>query len=298
MKKQKICFVPFYYEGVPASSPSVRIRSRWPIKYLNKTDKYEAVEYNPVMNLNRFDVVVFQKTYIRDFFRDEASKLTCLTVFDLCDPEWLTHDEATTQKLLDMFEYVDVITVPIVPLADWVSEQTKTPVVVIPDRQDMEFHDKTKRWEITPEKPRYVWYGMKGNIPNIMKFKKYLIGHELLVISDASEDDFFEESDINVLLKKWDLNTVNENIIKGDIVINPKDESNPVNRYKSNNKTTKAMALGMPVAETENELKNILKNLDKLPEIGRKNRREAETKWSMELTAKDWDKLIQNYAKK
>jgi len=63
----------------------------------------------------------------------------------------------------------------------------------------------------------------------------------------------FAKDAVKITNYRWSLKTVNQDIQKCDIIINPKLESGPY-QYKSNNKTLHAQALGVPVAHDLDEL--------------------------------------------
>jgi len=79
----------------------------------------------------------------------------------------------------------------------------------------------------------------------------------------------------------WNALTVNADIIKADIVLNPRLNTGKW-KYKSNNKTVHAWALGMPVAHTDKEL----------DALASKESREKESKEKLELVKNEYDVLL------
>lgn len=204
---------------------SSRIRGRWMMKY--------TPEIVPFKNGEDYDAVIYQKAY----YREHMDAFKGVKIFDICDPDWLDG-----RPITEVAERVDAFTCPTQALHDFLSQITDKPVLVIPDRIDPEEHTPVKEKHYGKARS-VVWFGYSSNQIVLDKAIVFLQGQmlQLVVISDRN----YSQADVNV---KYDYKTINEELIKHDMVLMPDFKSNYRHSFKSPNKTLTSWALKMPVA--------------------------------------------------
>ncbi len=210
------------------------------------TKKQEKAEH--------YDVYVFQKRFALPEDFELAKKLKGLgkkIIFDLCDAEWA--NAGREKSLLQMIDLANALTASTKYVADWMTTQTGKEVAVIPDRIDLESHEL-----ITPpeNEPLIVgWYGNKLTLRYLEDIASELnAAHEkvpfkMRVIWE-NERIFNVSDEIETENITWKLKTVNQEIGRCDIIINPHGDD-ALGKGKSNNKTITAWALGRPVLEED-----------------------------------------------
>ena len=253
---------------------SSRIRGDWLIKYW---DGLESYVYG-----KRYSFLIFQKAYITEYIKCYDG----IKILDLCDPDWRNLD-----PIVEIIQEVDAVTVSSEQLQKTVQTFTDKPVVFIPDRQDLEYFKERK---IHKGKAKEVcWYGYSHNAHVLKAIKPYLVKYDLgiSIISDEPiilSDDQYK---LKELFTKWKLETVNSEIIKSDIVIIP-GSKNPNSRFKSDNRTTNAWALGMPVATSIEELERFLDPLERQKETDEKLKLVKE-KFDVRQSVEEYKQLIE-----
>jgi len=266
---------------------SSRIRGHWLLKNWPEAEEF--------IQGKKYDTVVYQKVY----WPEHARAFDGVKILDLCDPDFLSFIYQTKE----MIEEVDAVTTSTETLRDAVQSFTKKPVVHIPDRLDLEYHHERKDHRGQGKAKTVVWFGystgfhlLKACLSEIRKLELNLI-----VISDSgfvlpsyflppagqpAEDKFY----IEVTNLPWKLETVNSDILKGDFVINPRSQKGKW-KYKSNNKTLTAWALGMPVAHNVNELKKYMEEEARVQEA-EKRLKEIKEKWDAKQSVEEFRKII------
>lgn len=225
---------------------SSRIRGHWIIRNWGKAGEdigtCEAFKHG-----GDYDVVIYQKAY----FTQHANAFKGIKIFDICDPDW--YDWSYPVK--EMLEACDAVTCSSLELTKAIQKFTKTPCYFIPDRIDFS--------TMLPPKKHYgetktvVWYGYSSNFSILTSTLPALKRRnlDLIVVSD---DVYVQPSSshLNITNLPWSEHWMSD-IQKGDIVINPQSKLGRW-KYKSDNKTSIANALGMPVAHTDTELDKLL----------------------------------------
>ena len=298
----KIIFIPFYAQCPQHRyAASARFRAEWPAKYLNADILDEKAIYSDLYN---YELVIFQKTYNLKFLelakrlREKGIK----TGFDLCDAEWIGHEI----EIKAMIETVDFITASTPAIMAWVlNEFPKKQCYVIPDGHDLKYYNSALPVKQMAGPLNYVWYGNSGTILSL----KAIIGiieansgpkDTLTIIADERARNAILSDKIGVKFVPWQLETVNDEIRRCNLVLNPRLD-NESYRVKSNNKTAMAYILGLPcidkIANDERGWTNDLINLRLV-----KNRKKdvAEKReyflnnFNMTAVAKIWLRAIQN----
>lgn len=297
-KKLSVAFVTFEkYEGRKDIASS-RIRAEW---LCNNWDEAEIYKQG-----KKYDVLIFQKAY----WWEMAEKFDGIKIFDLCDPDFLHWGHHTK----DMLENVDYVTTSTEELAKQLSHFSNVPVVCVPDR--IEFKEHVRQKIHRGRAKNVVWFGYSDNFPMIDPVFNYLEKYKLnlIVISNKnylapyhmvrpeievgmSEKEIqkvLEQQDkkfwINVTNLKWTRETVNNDILKGDIVINPTSTKGKW-KYKSNNKTLTAWALGMPVAQNVDDLERLLDHGERIKEA-EKYRVKLKENYDVKQSVEDYKSII------
>ncbi len=245
---------------------SSMIRARW------LAEKWpEASEWK---HGDKFDVLILQKVYWIDMCKD----FNGVKILDMCDPDWMKSEE-TSCRLMEISQYIDAITCSTDELTNVLKRWIKhIPVITIPDRLNMDLFTIKKKH--TEKAKSVVWFGYYHKAEEVlnqvmMSLKKRDLS--LYVISNAQ---FIPNNDYGVEISNisWTPNNAFMDIQSGDFVINPSSPFRDL-RFKSNNKTLIAKALGMPVVETAEDMDRFLDPKE----------REKEAIKGIDEVKKNWD---------
>lgn len=259
-----------WHQRGPAGSS--RIRGYWLINYWEKAETFKQGA--------KYDVVIFQKCYWTDYVKIFEG----IKILDICDPDWLD-----AMPIIEVLQDCDAVTTSTETLRDEMKKFTDKPVVYIPDRQDLNFHNVQKVHDGIAKK--IIWFGYAHNTSVLDKTLSFLKKNnlELTVLSNCRPP--YAGATKNVKYEwenpEFDFNKI---ILENDIVILPENTS-PRGRFKSSNKTYTAWALGMPVAVTPED---ILKFLD--PEERKKEAelklKEVREKYDVKQSVEEFKQLI------
>lgn len=270
---------------------SSRIRANWVMKHW--PEAFGKVE--TYVQGKAYDFLVYQKVY----WPKHAKNFKGVKILDMCDADWYDWQ----YPIVEMLTYMDAVTVSTEKLKKAVEDliegmiehgdiKEKIPVYFVPDRMDPDFHQprKTKHAEAIKWA---VWYGYGHNLKALDPVISFLKTRSvnLVVISDQ----MYRQADLNF---PWKVDTVNADIVghrdgeyvEHDIVINPKLEFGKW-QYKSNNKTTSAWALGMPVAHTPEEFDLLVSKQSREAEA-QKRLLEVERDYHPRLSAMQYVEII------
>lgn len=261
-KQEKITCGFWLYSSVhnKPDTASSRIRGQWLMKYWNEA---EELHYG-----RKYDAIIFQKVYEIDY----AKIFNGVKILDICDPDY----SDKTIRFMEMVEACDIVTVSTEALRKVIQNWTKKPVIVIPDRHDLEFFKEKKIHNGIAKE--VCWYGYSHNAGSLRSLKDLLIKYNirLSMISDEPITISDELKPVDERWTKWQLETINQEIIKSDFVVMP-GSRDPNSRFKSNNKTINANLLHMPVATSVEEFERFIdpderqKEADEKYEIAVKN---------------------------
>uniref|UniRef100_A0A7C4U4C6 Glycosyltransferase family 1 protein n=1 Tax=Caldisericum exile TaxID=693075 RepID=A0A7C4U4C6_9BACT len=255
---------------------SSRYRGHWIIKYWPEAEVFKQGQ--------KYDAVIYQKVY----WLEHAQQFEGIKILDICDPDWLEG-----HMVKEMVDLVDAVTCSTEVLARFMRQLTDKPVIVIPDRQDLEY---CKEKKIHRGKAKScVWFGYSHNshvlrqtIPYLMELglKLTMIAEKPIVLSGYGDEGFKQYES----WKLWKLDTVGREIIKHDIALLPysirlKDQ------YKSNNKMTYAWSLGMPVATNYDELRRFIDEKERKKEA-EKRLREVREKYDVRQSVVQFKELV------
>lgn len=255
---------------------SSRIRGHWVAKAWGK--EAEIFRYG-----QKYDAIIYQKAYAVE----HAKIYKGIKILDLCDADFLHWGYRTKE----MIEECHAVTTSTEALAQQIRRFTDKPVLCIPDRLDLEEISVGFKEHLQPAQVA-GWYGYSQNFDTLKSAvvelkRKHL---SLLVISDKPfyVTQMSDGVSIQNRPHKWE--TVCKDLLDADIIINPTFNKGRW-KYKSNNKTILAWALGLPVAHDGVALKNFLD-----PEARAREsllrRKEVEELYDVKLSVIQYQQLI------
>ena len=298
----KVLFIPFYAMCPQhRNAASARFRAEWPAKYLNAAIADGRAIYS---DLYEYELVIFQKAYNLKFL-ELAKKLKqkgIKTALDLCDAEWIGREI----EIKTMIEAVDFVTASTPAIMAWVlSEFPKKQCYIIPDGHDMKYYKPGLPVKQTAGPMKYVWYGNSGTITSLKAIIDILEDtagpkDSLTIIADERARNAVLSEKIAVKFVPWVLETVNSEIKRCNLALNPRLD-NESYRVKSNNKTTMAYIIGLPcIDRLVTDREGWWQDLMKFKDVGKrqndvlKNRQNYLKNYCMEAVAKIWLKAIQS----
>jgi hypothetical protein len=269
MKIGILLFEQWHQRGPAGSS---KIRGHWLVKYWKEAEIFKQGA--------NYDAVIFQKCYWVDF----AKAFNGVKILDVCDPDWLD-----AMPIVEMIDLCDAVTTSTEALRDEIKKFTDKPVIFIPDRQDLEFHNVKKVHEGQAKK--VIWFGYAHNTNVLDKTIGFIkkLGLQLTVLSNGRPP--YTKADRNIKYNwdnpEFDFNKI---ILDNDIVLLPENNSFR-GRFKSDNKTYTAWALGMPVAKTPDDIKRFLDPIERSKEAELRFN-EVKEKYDVRQSVEEFKKLI------
>lgn len=255
---------------------SSRIRGHWLV------DNWPEAEL--FVQGKKYDAVIYQKAYMVE----HAKRFDGVKILDLCDPDFL-HWGYKTKEMLDA---VDIVTTSTEALAEAYQAFTDKPVVCVPDRIDLSQFQVAKTHN--GDAKTVVWYGYSHNFdvlkPVVPILKRLKL--DLMVISDGGfmGQAGYNDVEIKNLPFSWD--TIQTDLLDADIVLNPQSKKGKW-KYKSNNKTIMAWALGLPVADDVESLERFIKADARTEEQVLRNK-ELRDKWDIAHSVQQYKELIES----
>lgn len=253
---------------------SSRIRGTWLTNYWEEAERF-------VMG-KEYDVIIFQKAYWVEY----AKAFKGIKILDLCDPDFLYFN----YKTMEMIEECDAITTSTKALKETVERFTDKPVVFIPDRMDLDYHNEYKVHK--GEADTLVWFGYDTNFKLLETAISFIAKNKLKLIVISNKDYILPLGFESIKLKnyRWNVETVNRNIIKGDIVLNPSSLKGKW-KYKSENKTITSYLLNMPVASDPERILELLNPIVRA-KVAEESRKWAIEHYDVKLSVEEFKKLI------
>lgn len=210
---------------------------------------HQLIKYWPEYGLYKYgelpDVMVYQKVYIQDDWK-LMEHLPSIQILDICDPDWFER-----QMVKQTIDCMDGVVCPTEPMAEFLRQMTDKPVLVIPDRHDLELIPP--RQKHTGVLTNAVWFGYKQNADCLKGVVPVLERMDIRLTVISNDDPFMQRyaKDPNAYdrlytFQKFDPETIAEDLGRYQICILPKGNE-PKDRFKSNNKTTLAQLCGLPV---------------------------------------------------
>lgn len=256
---------------------SSRIRMRWLLPYWEEAEEYGIGK--------KYEVMIFQKVYwgaMMDAF--EGIKL-----LDICDADWLEN-----KPVFEFIDKVDAVTTSTEALAGYIRKiRPNSLVKCIPDRVYLP--------EAVPIKTDYadkiktvVWFGYFHNAHYLTRVYDELVsrGLDLVVITDSEIDPpSVYQGKLSIHNIPYNYQTYIKELIQYDAILMPDPIGDERAKYKSNNKTLQAWALGMPVIKVPSDFKRLATKEARIEEAKVK-RKEVEEKWDVKLSVESYRQLI------
>lgn len=235
-----LTFQKFHGRRIGAIGSSV-IRGDW----ICETDE----EFEIYQEGKKYDVVIFQKVYWKEYLEIYKG----IKILDLCDPDWMSGQ----MNLKELSLLVDAITTSTPTLKEYVEQIVETPVYYVPDRIKLSFFKHRKKH--VAKARNVIWFGYYHNLKNVIGqvlpgLKR--LGLNLVIISN-NEYRMMNDYRLQIENRKFIWETLNYDLMAGDILINPQPLNN-IYKFKSNNKNLIAAACGIPVANDADELKKLI----------------------------------------
>ncbi len=225
---------------------------------------HQLIRHWPEASLYKYgahpDVLVFQKVYVTpDYTFPEH--YPGIKILDICDADWT--EGALIKQTVDAMH---AVTCPTEALAKFLRQLTDKPVVVIPDRFDLALIPGRKPH--INEAKRVLWFGYRHNAITLKPAMDIIdqLGLHLTIIADddpmpwqwllRDRAEAFR-NDRRYKFIKYKEETIYDDMQQCDFAIFP-EGGRPQDRFKSNNKTIKAILAGLPVAKTKEEIESFI----------------------------------------
>jgi hypothetical protein len=251
-------------------------------------------------------VVVFQARWLdRDLvFAKALYEKGIKLVFDTTDPHWDKNFDPSgikKAKLEKILEYISLVTLSTNKLKEsFLGWRKDKRVAVIPDSIDLDDHKQVKKHR---DKKYFniCWFGCRSNVCQVNELAHddlEKLGEEfdikLIAVYDTNiSGEVAPFDNIDLEIRDWSDEVTIESILESDVVINPRYDN--WKKYKSNNKTIKGLALGVPVVERDfyAQIKKYLKSASLRSKDGKAGRIEAQ-KYDSKIIAKKVGKLYES----
>lgn len=276
-----------YTNAQKNSVGSSRIRCSWVCRNWPEAEEFKIAR--------KYDAIIFQKAYFLEYLKVYDG----IKILDICDPDWMEG-----KQVVEAAELCDAVTVSSKGLFDYLRLVLNKPVYYVPDTVDMSLHTQKKVHEGYAR--NVVWFGYHQNHSVLDQTLSALkrLGLGLTVISDAV---YYPSQGITGVDKQWinthvknvkfDPETINDEIVAGgDIVLNNRPENGKF-KFKSDNKTIIAWALGMPVAKTSDDLERFMTQAAREDEVKR-CLQEVEKEWTSARTVREYTNVIEDCRKR
>lgn len=210
----------------------------------------QLIKYWPQAKLYKYgenpDVMVFTKVFSAYDYQF-PNHFENIKILDICDPMWLEGmDVAETARSMD------AVTCSTQALADFMQQLTSAPCYFVPDRWDVDPKILKPPIQHTDKAKTVVWFGYSHNAEIIKPALRSINELELNLKIISNDDPILYRFDSKskeeyYQFVKYDHSTVMKELQTADFALLPVDYR-PIGRFKSNNKTTRAILAGLPVA--------------------------------------------------
>jgi len=269
-----------YHGRAKGTIGSSQIRARWLVEKWDEAKLWSVGQH--------FDALILQKVYWEQMINDfKGAK-----ILDLCDPDWLSGDV----PIVDIAHKVDHITTSTQGLADYLKQMTDTPITVVPDRLNMDYF--TEQREHTERARNVVWFGYYHNAKQVLNAPLLqslkVRGLGLTVVSNG---EYLPSNDMGVEITNinWTPENAYMDIKSGDFAINP-PSMNRGFRFKSNNKTLISWALGLPVANTADDMDKYMEAKERTKAV-EETMIEIKKEWIVEKSIRQYQDIINKIKK-
>lgn len=276
------CTMEKFDNRVKDSVGSSRIRGNWLIKYWPEAEEYVIGK--------EYDVIIFQKVY----WNKMADEFKGIKILDICDPDWIEG-----KPVLEYVDKMDAVATATPALAEYMLKfRPGKNIICIPDRIDLEEHDKYRRTKHEGVAQNIVWFGYHQNIHYLYKTLDYIIakGLTLTIVCDQPFNPPAQYHALKFKNVPYSYPGVHQEIVKADMLLLPETTDDLKGKYKSNNKTLTGWALGMPVVAVPEDLDKYMDPIARQKEADERYQ-EIKDKWDVKLSVEDYKKLIEGIKK-
>lgn len=222
----------------------------------------QLLKYWPEASLYKYgenpDVLVFTKVFSAYDYKF-PNHFENIKILDICDPMWLEGmDVAETARSMD------AITCSTQALADFMQQLTDAPCYFVPDRWDVDPKVLKPPRQHEGKAKTVVWFGYSHNAEIIKPALRTIneLGLNLKIISN--DDPIIYRFDTRpkeeyYQFVKHDNATIQRELQTADFALLPMDYR-PIGKFKSDNKTTRAILAGLPVAVNGDELRAFMQS--------------------------------------
>jgi len=272
--KIAFCTMEKHENRPPNSVGSSRIRGRWLWERWPEAEEYQmGVKY---------DAIIFQKAYWKGMLEEFEG----IKIFDICDPDWMDK-----RPVVDVMNNCDAVVTSTETLAKHLRKMAPDKkIVCIPDRLALDPSRPVKIHE--GRLKSVVWYGYVHNARNLDYCLEALKNRhiKLTVIADR---EYNPEIKVNYEFefKKYDHNTIYDEIVKHDAVLLPK-RNDYRGKFKSNNKIIQSWELGMPVILEPEDFDKYDSAMSRRAE-SEKRLGEVRDKYDVNLSVEEYKNLIE-----
>ena len=281
MENKKTCGICTFekYEGRIGIGSSM-IRGHWLVNHWDEAEIF--------VQGRKYDTVIYQKAY----WVEHAKLFKGVKILDLCDPDWMHWG----YRVREMIDVVDCVVAATEKLAEYLRRFTNKPVYYVPDRVDLDAFPY-KKVHIGDAK-NAVWYGYSHNFDIARAAVFHLVKNKIGLITVSDKPITLTEEErkkINFEYIKWDNSNWKNDVMKGDFSINPVSD-NKKWKFKSNNKTLNSWALGLPVAQSPDDIKKFIKKENRIEEMKKRNK-ELKEKWDVKISILELKDIIDEIAR-
>lgn len=283
MNARFLDFSRFHGKNPPTGSTNIRVHQL--IKYWPEAGIYLYGEHP--------EVLIFQKVYIGPDYKFPAH-YPGIKILDICDPDWLDGLTAIRETIDNM----DAVVCSSEGLQNFLKQFTDKPVVVIKDRFDLDVIPAPKVHVGTAK--TVVWFGYRHNAECLRYAMRTLaeLDLNLLIVSDddpfawqwlpREDAEAFRTNRYRYI--KYSEATVYQNLQEADICLLPSAER-AIDKFKSDNKTAKAILAGLPVAHDGDKLRELLEESKRI-EFIKENYSNYRTEYDVQKSVSEYKDLI------
>jgi len=242
-----------------------------------------SADFNIWKHGKKYDNLIFQKV----FWKEMMKQFDGPKILDLCDPDWILGDG----NIVEIASLADAITCSSVSLTNLLRNYFPEKIVVhIPDRLNFKLFPEPRKTS-SEIATKTVWFGFINNAyETLPPLFDILRKHHLSLTIIANSEYVHPVEGVHTKFIKYSADTAFEFIKNADILLNPKSKR-AYYKYKSNNKTVIGWKLGLPVAETAEDLERLLLPAERIKEMTGKQEI-VESQYRVEQSATQYREII------
>lgn len=211
-----------------------------------------APDFEKWVHGKKYDALIFQKAY----WREMMELFPGPKILDLCDPDWLRE----SLDIVELGNLVHAITCSSESLTALMRGYFPRKIVeYVPDRLNPAAFPAPRVVHSGAAK-QVVWFGFIHNAYAMLEQLLPALRTHSLSLTIISNVPYEQEDGIlalNPAFFRYDQKTVYEHIKTADIVLNPRSDR-AVFKYKSLNKSLIGWKLGVPVANTNEDIERLM----------------------------------------